>query len=86
MVTSWIQTVMSLVAWLCGHVFGIFGHGFVYDLRSFEPRAWLILATIFLAGGALMSFVRSTSHRMAATRRRTRRPLDSAWNHRLDGE
>jgi drug/metabolite transporter superfamily protein YnfA len=82
MITSWIQSVLSLIASLCERLDGF---GFWHEVRSFEPRAWLILMTIFLAFGGLTSFVRTTRLRMAATRRRSRR-FDSAWDHRLDGE
>ena len=85
MIASWIHRILSVFAALCEQCFGFFGSGFFRDVKSFEPRAWLILITVFLVLGALTSFVRSTRLRMAATRRRFRR-FDSAWDHRLDGE
>lgn len=82
MITSWIHTILSAVASLWK---GLDLFAFLRDIKSFEPRAWLILMTIFLAVGGLTTFVRSTHLRMAPTRRRSRR-FDSAWDVRLDGD
>ena len=79
--TSWIQSLLSAVGSLWEQ---LDGHHFLRDVRSFEPRAWLILVTIFLVVGAVNSFVGSTRVRMASARQRARR-FDSAWE-RFDGE
>jgi len=78
---SWVQSVLNLVAWLLQQLDGF---SFLRGVRSFEPRAWLILMTIFLVVGAVLSFLRSTHMRQAAARQRYRR-FDSAWD-RFDGE
>ena len=78
---SWIQSLLSAVAWVLEQLGGF---RFLHDVRSFEPRAWLILVTIFLAVGAVTSFLRSTRVQMASARRRYRR-FDSARD-RFDGE
>jgi len=85
MITSWIDAILSAVAMAWNGLNGLDLFAFLRDLKSFEPRAWLILMTVFLAVGGLTTFVHSTQFRMASTRRRFRR-FDSAWDHRLDGE
>ena len=81
MIASWIQSIFDAVAWLAIRL-NLFG--FLRDLESCEPRAWLLVMTVFLAVWAVLSFLSLTRQRMACTRRRLRRS-GSAWE-RLDGE
>ena len=85
MITSWIDAILSAVAMAWNGLNRLDLFAFLRDVKSFEPRAWLVLMTIFLAVGGVTTYVRSTQLRMASTRRRFRR-FDSAWNDRLDGE
>ena len=73
---SWILLLLNAIASLLEQVGGF---RLWRDLRSFEPRAWLILVTILLAVAAVTSFLRSTQVRRASARRRYRR-FDSAWD------
>ena len=79
-----ISWILSLLNWVASVLEQLGGVHFVRDLRSFEPRAWLMLMTILLAVAAVTSFVRSTRVRMASARRHYRR-FDSVCD-RVDGE
>ena len=85
MITSWIDAILSAVAMAWKVLSGLDLFAFLHDVKSFKPRAWLILMTVFLAVGGVTTYLRSTQLRMSSTRHQFRR-FDSAWIDRLDGE
>jgi hypothetical protein len=76
-ILSMLDAVGSLLLWL-----NLFR--FWHDLKSCEPRAWLVLAVLLFVLWAAISFLRSTRRQVGRVRHPSHRS-DLTWD-RLDEE